>query len=146
MNELVNRKKAIDEIREFQAQVTCSFSQDFENGMNTGFDYAVNVIELMDKESTIVCDDNFGFAGYIVTTDERGYRVEESWNAELNDEQMMCVMCGVIQDIKADERLTRLWMRAMDLANFIEEKKYPCDNCQEFDCSGCKYGEERTEA
>lgn len=121
MNDLVNRQKAIEEIRDFQAQVTCESSQQYENGVNTGLDYAVNVIELMSKEDAIVCDDNFGFAGYIREKDETGYHVEESWNLELNDEELMCIMCGVIQDIKADERLNKLWMKAMDLADFMME-------------------------
>ncbi len=136
---LVNADKAIEEIRDFQAQVTCESPQDYESGMNAGLDYAVNVIELMGKEDAIVCDDNFGFAGYIREKDETGYHVEESWNEELDDEQMMCVMCGVIQDIKADERLESLWWKAWGLADFIKETKAPCDNCKEHDCDGCKY-------
>lgn len=142
---LINADKAIEEIRYFQAQVTCESSQDYENGVQAGLDYAANILEIMNAEDAIATDDNFGFAGYIVTNDENGYRVEESWNPEMDDEQMMVVMCGVIQDIKADERLSKLWMKAMDLANFIEEKEYPCDNCQEFDCYGCKYAEVNTD-
>ena len=45
---LINKQKAIDEIRDFQAQVTCSFSKDWENGMEEGFDHAVGVIEMME--------------------------------------------------------------------------------------------------
>ena len=47
---LINKQKAIDEIRAFQAQVTCDFSKDWENGMDEGFDHAVGVIELMETE------------------------------------------------------------------------------------------------
>ena len=119
---LINANKAIEEIRDFQAQVTCESSQEYENGVQAGLDYAANILEIMNAEDAIATDDNFGFAGYIVTNDENGYRVEESWNPEMDDEQMMVVMCGVIQDIKADERLSKLWMKAMDLANFIEEQ------------------------
>ena len=82
---------------------------------------AIRCVEEAPTVDAIIADDNFGFAGYIVTNDENGYRVEESWNPEMDDEQMMCVMCGVIQDIKADERLSKLWMRAMDLADFMME-------------------------
>ena len=46
---LINKQKAIDEIRNFQAQVTCSFSKDWESGINEGFDHAVGVIELMEE-------------------------------------------------------------------------------------------------
>lgn len=45
---LINKQKAIDEIRDFQAQVTYSFSKDWANGMNEGFDHAVGIIELME--------------------------------------------------------------------------------------------------
>ena len=70
----------------------------------------------------IPIDNNFGFAGYIREKNEAGYHTGESWNLELNDEELMCIMCGVIQDIKADERLSKLWMRAMDLADFIGDE------------------------
>ena len=69
----------------------------------------------------ILKDDNFGFAGYIREKNENGYYVGETWNLELNDEELMCIMCGVIRDIKADERLSKLWMKAMDFADFIAE-------------------------
>ena len=45
---LINKQKAIDEIRGFQSQITCSFSEMWLNGMNEGFDHAVGVIEIMD--------------------------------------------------------------------------------------------------
>ena len=52
MSDLISKKKTIEAIREFQAQVTCEFSQDWENGMNEGFDHSVGVIELMDTVET----------------------------------------------------------------------------------------------
>ena len=50
MNELISKQKAIDEIKEFQSQVTCDFSKDWLNGMDEGFAHSVNVIELIDTE------------------------------------------------------------------------------------------------
>lgn len=50
---LINKQKEIDEIRDFQAQVTCSYSKDWESGMNEGFDHAVGVIELMETVDAI---------------------------------------------------------------------------------------------
>jgi len=123
MNDLINRRKAIEEIREFQEQVTCDFSQDYESGVNAGLDYAVNVIELMGKENAILKDDNFGFAAYISKKDETGYHVEESWNLKLNDEELLCVMYGVIQDLVKHKRLGDLWMRALDLVKFIANEE-----------------------
>ena len=67
----------------------------------------------------IIADDNFGFAAYIIENNKYGIRVEESWNKDLDDEEMMAVMTGLIQDILADERLTRLWNDATDLAKFM---------------------------
>lgn len=81
----------------------------------------VDMITEAPTVDAILNDDNFGFAGYIREKNESGYHVEESWNLELNDEELMCIMCGVIQDIKADERLSKLWMKAMDLADFMME-------------------------
>lgn len=46
--DLISKQEAIDEIRAFQAQVTCSSSVEWLNGMNEGFDHAVGVIELME--------------------------------------------------------------------------------------------------
>ncbi|MBR3346296.1 MAG: hypothetical protein IKG37_04390 [Solobacterium sp.] len=45
---LINKQKAIDEIKYFQAQLTCDFSNDYEAGMNEGFDHAIGVIELIE--------------------------------------------------------------------------------------------------
>lgn len=53
MTKYIDADKAIDEIRAFQAQVTCAFSADWENGMMEGFDHAVGVIELMPKVDAI---------------------------------------------------------------------------------------------
>lgn len=50
---LINKQKAIDAIRDFQAQVTCSSSKDWESGMNEGFDHSVAVIELMETVDAI---------------------------------------------------------------------------------------------
>lgn len=50
MSELISKQKAIDEIKEFQSQVTCDFSKDWLNGMNEGFAYSIKVIELIDTE------------------------------------------------------------------------------------------------
>lgn len=44
----ISKQRAIDAIRDFQAQITCSFSEMWLNGMNEGFDHAVGVIELME--------------------------------------------------------------------------------------------------
>ena len=78
------------------------------------------VRELPEVEA-IIADDNFGFAAYIIENDKYGIRVEETWNKDLDDEEMMAVMTGLIQDILADERLTRLWNDATDLAKFMME-------------------------
>ena len=53
MNELISKQKAIDEIKEFQSQVTCDFSKDWLNGMDEGFAHSVNVIELIDAVEAI---------------------------------------------------------------------------------------------
>lgn len=53
MNELISKQKAIDEIKEFQSQVTCDFSKDWLNGMDEGFAHSVNVIELIDTVEAI---------------------------------------------------------------------------------------------
>ena len=80
------------------------------------------MIDAQHTVDAILKDDNFGFAGYISKKDESGYHVEESWNLELNDEELMCIMCGVIQDLKKHKRLNKLWMKAVDLADFIGEE------------------------
>lgn len=77
------------------------------------------VIEAQPTVDAIVCDDNFGFAGYIIENDKYGIRVEELWNKDLTDEELMTVMCGVIQDVLADERLKRLWESATEMAEFL---------------------------
>lgn len=48
MSDLISKQKAIDEIREFQSQITLDGSLAWVNGMDEGFDHAVSVIELMD--------------------------------------------------------------------------------------------------
>lgn len=48
MSDLISKQKAIDEIREFQSQVTLDGSLAWIDGMDEGFDQAVSVIELMD--------------------------------------------------------------------------------------------------
>ena len=53
MNELISKQKAIDEIKEFQSQVTCDFSKDWLNGMDEGFDHSINVIELIETVEAI---------------------------------------------------------------------------------------------
>lgn len=77
------------------------------------------VIEAEPTVEAIITDDNFGFAAYIIENNKYGIRVEETWNKDLDDEEMMAVMTGLIQDILADERLTRLWNDATDLAKFM---------------------------
>lgn len=77
------------------------------------------VIDEMPEVEAIRADDNFGFAAYIIENNKYGIRVEESWNKDLDDEEMMAVMTGLIQDILADERLTRLWKNAMDMSKFL---------------------------
>ena len=41
MSNLIRKQKAIDEIREFQEQVTLSSSSDWIAGMNEGFDHGL---------------------------------------------------------------------------------------------------------
>ena len=76
-------------------------------------------IDAVPEVEAIIADDNFGFAAYIIENNKYGIRVEEAWNKDLDDEEMMAVMTGLIQDILADERLTRLWNDATDLAKFM---------------------------
>ena len=76
-------------------------------------------IDMEDSVEAIRADDNFGFAAYIIENNKYGIRVEESWNKDLDDEEMMAVITGLIQDILADERLTRLWNDATELAKFM---------------------------
>ena len=76
-------------------------------------------VRALPEVEAIITDDNFGFAAYIIENDKYGIRVEETWNKDLDDEEMMAVMTGLIQDILADERLTRLWNDATDLAKFM---------------------------
>ena len=87
-----------------------------------GLELCKAIISRIDEQPTvdaIVCDDNFGFAGYIIENDKYGILVEESWNKDLTDEELMTVMCGVIQDVLADERLKRLWESATEMAEFL---------------------------
>ena len=79
----------------------------------------ISRIEEQPTVDAIVCDDNFGFAGYIIENDKYGIRVEETWNKDLTDEELIAVMCGVIQDVLADERLKRLWENATEMAEFL---------------------------
>ena len=79
-------------------------------------------VGLLPTVDAIPCDDNFGFAGYIAENNEQGIRVQESWNKDLNDEEMMCVMCGIIQDVNADKRLKKLWDLATKLAEFVGDE------------------------
>lgn len=53
MSDLISRQAAIDEIRDFQLQITCSFSGEWLNGMDEGFNHAVDVIELMETADAI---------------------------------------------------------------------------------------------
>lgn len=50
---LISKQEAVDEIRAFQSQITCSSSEDWLNGMNEGFDHAVAVIELMETVDAV---------------------------------------------------------------------------------------------
>ncbi len=50
---MISKQRAIDAIRDFQAQITCSFSEMWLNGMNEGFDHAVGVIELMETVDAV---------------------------------------------------------------------------------------------
>lgn len=91
----------------------------------TGYIHGDTVADMISDAPTvdaIPCDDNFGFAGYIVEKNELGIRVEETWNTDLTDEEMMYVMCGIIQDINEDERLKKLWKRATAMAEFLGEE------------------------
>lgn len=51
--DVISKQRAIDAIRDFQAQITCSFSEVWLNGMNEGFDHAVAVIELMEAVDVV---------------------------------------------------------------------------------------------
>ena len=52
----IDAHRAVQEIKDFQQSVTCDFSKDYENGMNAGFDYAVDVIEQMPTAEAIPID------------------------------------------------------------------------------------------
>ena len=64
--DMISKQRAIDRIRDVQAQITCSFSEMWLNGMNEGFDHAVSVIELMKTVDAIPVKwlkDNFPTSG-----------------------------------------------------------------------------------
>ena len=52
------------------------------------------VIEAEPTVEAIIADDNFGFAAYIIENNKYGIRVEESWNKDLDDEEMMARFIG----------------------------------------------------
>ena len=97
---LINKQKAIDEIRDFQAQVTCDFSQDWENGMNEGFDHAVGVIELMETEDAEPVRHGHWIVQY-KTKDGRSIRCSEcrmSYWVGYGRDGNYCPFCGAKMD------------------------------------------------
>lgn len=107
---------------------------EFQNGEKTIDETSDLIVEDADEAikeqlkaaptiDAIPFDDNFGFAGYVVEKNELGIRVEETWNTDLTDEEMMYVMCGIIQDINEDERLKKLWTRATAMTESLGEEE-----------------------
>lgn len=99
---LINKQKAIDEIRDFQAQVTCSFSKDWESGMDEGFDHAVAVIELMETEDAEPVRHGKWIGGELGHCTACGHEgcASDIWDGCIG---MYCPNCGAKMDAQEKE-------------------------------------------
>lgn len=59
-------------------------------------------------------EENFGFAAYIIDKGEYGTHVGETWGS-LNDEDLLQVFMGFLDDIEADTRLNEIYVKAVTM-------------------------------